>query len=481
MSQLTDALHILRHVAELRFEEELRGYSKSQVDRVLQRLAPLAEEFDAMQARLSEAETRAASAEARLLEHSGSENDVIAPPVAAPVPTEAVAAPPVPTTADPAATGIPPAPADFDETLRKTLVLAQRTADETVKEAYDEAERVRGNAHSEADLLLGKARSQAEQVEIDAAQRQTELAEEAERQRSERLAEIDAETEKRRNDLETALAEAEGAERAELLEQITNLQHLRNALTSDIENLEGHLSERREIIQGALDEIANVLDDPSRLRSEANPETTELEPIDAGDYPDIGIHVEDLTAADTPTHEESEPLAHTAGPDPDGVGPPTQEYSAADLASPVEADHAEPTSQPEADFHGETASDDQAGFDLGSVTPSEAVSDVEAEPDTSQPTDPWAEAAITATERADEATGEHQLSDLTAPDGTLNLEAGSPSTDLPPPPEAPSQDPFLDELRKATSEEAAEDDDALDRFLEGEPEEDRKPWFGRRR
>ena len=79
MALQSDKLRLLRRIPKIRFEEELRGYSKQQVDRVLENLAPLADEIESLQNRLAEAETRAAGAEARLLESSGRESDIAAP------------------------------------------------------------------------------------------------------------------------------------------------------------------------------------------------------------------------------------------------------------------------------------------------------------------------------------------------------------------------------------------------------------------
>ncbi len=75
-----EKLRVLRRIPEIRFDEELRGYNKHQVDRVLENLAPLADEVDTLVERLSEAERRAAAAEARVMEGGGP-----APTPAAPV------------------------------------------------------------------------------------------------------------------------------------------------------------------------------------------------------------------------------------------------------------------------------------------------------------------------------------------------------------------------------------------------------------
>lgn len=135
-----------------------------------------------------------------------------------------------------------------------------------------------------------------------------------------------------------------------------------------------------------------------------------------------------------------------AGPAPDAAGPPTRELSVEDLPG-AEAD--DPMTR------------DPWGDDGSPAHPTGGG-------DASRPT--WAEAVPDApvTDTLTEA----------APGATID---SSPEAagDSPPPPVA--QDPFLDELRRATSEESSSDE-ALERFLDGDIEdEDRKTWFGRRR
>ena len=110
---------------------------------------------------------------------------------------------------------------ETDDTLRRTLVLAQRTADATIKEAKDEAAR-----------LLGEAR------------------EEAARTR----AEIEAE----------ARLGTEGARLAAEAE-VEQLLEARDALQGDIESLNEALRRQRDRIRGGISELERVLDDPSLL------------------------------------------------------------------------------------------------------------------------------------------------------------------------------------------------------------------------
>ncbi len=249
MALQSDKLRLLRRIPEIRFEEELRGYSKQQVDRVLENLAPLADEIEALQNRLAEAETRAASAEARLIEHGGREADLapIAPPAAAPLPAT---------------------PVDFDETLRNTLLLAQRTADETVRRANDDAARITGSAATEAEQTLAAARAEAAQLDADIHARRAELLADVDAERNEMLGEIKAAAEARRQAIEAELTQTEGAERAELLSQIEDLQGIRAMLVEDVELLERHLDVRREAVRSVVAEISAVIDEPQRLRAD---------------------------------------------------------------------------------------------------------------------------------------------------------------------------------------------------------------------
>ena len=116
---------------------------------------------------------------------------------------------------------------DADETLRRTLVLAQRTADATIKEAKDEANRLLGEARDE----VAQARAAAE-------------------------------------------SEAHRDARAELEE----LSASRDVLMADIETLEQHVDEQRERIRDGLDELQKVLDDPSSLRTEPAPKVSNVKP-----------------------------------------------------------------------------------------------------------------------------------------------------------------------------------------------------------
>lgn len=69
----------------------------------------------------------------------------------------------------------PPPTAEGEELLRRTLVLAQRTADETVASAKAEAERLMKDARAQADMLLTAAHEEARTAVADLDSRRTEL------------------------------------------------------------------------------------------------------------------------------------------------------------------------------------------------------------------------------------------------------------------------------------------------------------------
>ena len=109
----------------MQFREKLRGYHPDDVDDFV---ASVASTLDAAQARIAALEARIAEVESQ-----------------------------------------PPEPAEADDSLRRTLVLAQRTADLAIQEAREDAAR-----------LLAEARTEHDEVTAEAASLRTRLHQEAE-------------------------------------------------------------------------------------------------------------------------------------------------------------------------------------------------------------------------------------------------------------------------------------------------------------
>jgi DivIVA domain-containing protein len=380
----------------LRFDEGIRGYDRKQVDKVIARVADLVEE---LQNRLSEAESRAAAAEARMVER------------------EAAGARPAPAEA-----------AELDETLRRTLVLAQRTADAAVKEAREEAASIRQDARQEADALLADARSRADELDREADARRAALVADAEADVAKLLDETRRNCEDRVAAVEAELTEAHDTRRDELLSQIEELSGIRDVLVADVERLEQHVDERTNRLRAAVAELAELIDDPDTLQPVPAPETSDLEPLDLDGY--------DATSLVVPALNDLQ-----------GAAPASEPAAAALLLGEVAVAASEPAS-------GAVDVVDLVGSEDGPVTEAHPV--IDAGPDDLALDDAWAG----------------------LPDDPEDDPARPAWADAVPPAQE-AADPFLEELRRAAGDDDA-GDEAMERFFTEADEDRRSGWFRRR-
>jgi DivIVA domain-containing protein len=155
-------------LTEYKFKEEWRGYNRDEVDDFLERLAAALGE---LQARYEQVVERAEKAERQPPQESGSEQQ-----------------------------------------LRRTLVLAQRTADAVLEEAKAEGEQIVADAQEQARVVVAEAEERAAILEADVIHRtRTELGAIATR-RAELTLEVEA--------LASFVAEHRGRLQAELREQL---------------------------------------------------------------------------------------------------------------------------------------------------------------------------------------------------------------------------------------------------------------------
>jgi DivIVA domain-containing protein len=202
------------HEAEFR-EAKRGGYNTQDVDEFLERLAVAVDRQDAAlreaRQRLAAAEQHAAEAEHRLeeLERRG------------PGPTS-----------------------DADETLKRTLVLAQRTADAAIREAEERAARMVAAAEDEAARLLAEAHEATAQAYAD------------------------AEEEARR---------AQHAARSRVLAELQELEGAREVLRGDVDLLERHIEEQRDRLRVSIRELQAIVEDPAALREVPVPDLTPVE------------------------------------------------------------------------------------------------------------------------------------------------------------------------------------------------------------
>jgi DivIVA domain-containing protein len=202
----------LLHDVEFR-EAKRGGYNTQDVDDFLERLAVGLERQDAQlrearqrieaaEARVADADRRAAMAEQRAADTT-----------------------------------------DSDETLKRTLVLAQRTADAAIREAEEQAARTLGSAQDQANRLLGEAQ--------DASARARAQAEE---------------------DARSAHEET----RTQVLAEMRELEAVRDQLRDDADLLERHLDDQRARLRVAVQQLQVLLDDPGALQPLAAPVVSDV-------------------------------------------------------------------------------------------------------------------------------------------------------------------------------------------------------------
>lgn len=257
------------HAVEFR-EARRGGYNTRDVDDFIERVAG---SVGHLNDRVREAQARADAAEARLGELQREVDDLRRRPAAGPAPEAS----------------------ETDETLRRTLVLAQRTADATIKEAKEEANRVLSEAREEA------ARTRAEA--------------EAEARRGADTARVTAQQE-----VETLLAD-------------------RDKLKGDLELLTRRIDEQRNQLRSGITEMQRLLDDPSALKPLPPVALSEVEtpaPFAAPEVPAPAAH--DATDHEAANGHAPAEVAAPFGPGaqvaslqeppppapPADLGPPTQ-------------------------------------------------------------------------------------------------------------------------------------------------------------
>lgn len=220
------------------FTERRRGYDIDQVETFLEETGT---EFAQMLAKFRHTEQRAAAAEARLAEVEAKLSQVdqllneadqrvrraedaarSARAEADSLRNSAVAAPATPVVNDQAEV----------ERVAKTLVIAQRAADDTIAEAKARAESLLDEARGRADRQMAEAINEAEVIVSDARRR----------------------------------AEEEFADRhAEALGAVTELEGRRSQIEGVITELEDRLSGYREDLQRTAAELNSLAEDPSAI------------------------------------------------------------------------------------------------------------------------------------------------------------------------------------------------------------------------
>ncbi len=202
MDPSQSALDSLRTVE---FRETLKGYHRDDVDEYLEKAAV---EAEGLQEQLRQGGERLRQAAERIAQL---EAELAAKPDEMP----------------------PAEPAVADDTLQRTLVLAQKFVDETKADAEAQATRILADADAKARLLTDQAQHQASQIQAESEQR--------------------------------------------LREEISRLEGARGHLSSQVESMSRHLESERQRLRSALADLLDWVDEnvhPSSGTKEGEPVAT---------------------------------------------------------------------------------------------------------------------------------------------------------------------------------------------------------------
>jgi len=194
MDSASPSQSTLETLRTVEFRLGLKGYNVDEVDEYLEKAAVEAEALQEQVRQMTE-RLRQASERIGQLEREGREGP--APqPAAAPVAADAVIS---------------------DDTLQRTLIMAQRFVDQTKRDAEAEATEIVNQAEDRARNTIAQSEDRARQMAADAEHR--------------------------------------------LREEVTRLEGMRGQLATDVENMARHLEAERNRLRGSLAEILKWVDD----------------------------------------------------------------------------------------------------------------------------------------------------------------------------------------------------------------------------
>lgn len=257
-------LTLKRLLEQADFAQAKKGYDRDEVDDFLDRAVAMATKVEAKLTQTMAEAKQAAAAPAGGPDPAEVEAE-IERRVAARLAEERAAAP--------AAPAAPAGPSEEEraEEMRRTLVLAQRTADAAIQEARDEAAKVRAEAAREAA--------------------------------------------EGRRELERQLAAERDEANERIRREIAELEGVREALRTDVGVLERHVEEQRNQLRSTVGELQRLLEDPAGFRLAPTPAL--LDPVVPAPEPGAILAEEPGDAAPAPAAEpEIDPE-----PEPEAVEP----------------------------------------------------------------------------------------------------------------------------------------------------------------
>lgn len=274
---------------EVEFREKMRGYHPEDVDQFLERVAA---GIEVLQDRLRQAIERAQRAEQAATEAGGN-----------------------------------------DDALRRTLLLAQRTADLAVQEGREEAARLVATAEKELQSKVSEAEQRAQTMIVEAETRAKTALADAERRAATMLSE--AEQNARRGHEDALL---------EVRTELARLEVTRQRVQADIDAMTRWVGEHRDTLRSSLEEVL------SRLQGiNLAPPPVPSAPYSADNRPSAAVANEGVArpAPADPSATIAAPAAAPTVPSPAAASPVASPAPTSTVATPASPPAAPPRSQPE--------------------------------------------------------------------------------------------------------------------------------------
>jgi cell division initiation protein len=242
---------------EVEFREKMRGYHPEDVDQFLERVAA---GIEVLQDRLRQAIERAQRAEQAATEAGGN-----------------------------------------DDALRRTLLLAQRTADLAVQEGRDQAARIVAAAEQQAQSLVAESE-----------QRVHAMVAEAEHRAQATLAEAERRSQSMVNDAEQLARRGHEDALVEVRAELAKLEATRQRIQMDIDSLSRWIADHRNQLRAALEDALTRVDHIS----------SSAPPASGAPYPAAGAVASKPPTAPAPAAVASPAWSNDAGPPTIWAPPP---------------------------------------------------------------------------------------------------------------------------------------------------------------
>jgi DivIVA domain-containing protein len=384
-----------------------------------------------------------------------------------------------------------PSEEESAEEVRRTIVLAQRTADAAVREAREDAEKLLADARERATTMVTEAEAKAAALTEESETRAATLSTESEERATRAVADAEARAAALSTEAEAQVARERREARQRLASEIGELEGVRESLRSDVTVLERHVEEQRLQLSSTVSELQRLLDDPAGFRLApvpvlVDPEVPDLTPEPVAEEP---------AAADAEGASDAASEDDVDGSDPDGSEGVAPEDAA---PSPVVIDEA-----PAADEGAPAPAviDESSSIDFGDAGEDGGArgADPDSDGDLSSPSAfgaPEPSSAATVAQPLEFDDVDHEVPEVrqnaaeeTGPP-TAPVDAVDIGIDLTGrPPSAPAvnhdDDAFLAELRKAMADDEPlgprDHDDAAHHPELFDDDDRRSRRFGRRR